>query len=544
MSASPTPQLDAIVIGAGFGGMYMLKRLRDDLGLRVRGIEAGDGVGGTWYWNRYPGARCDVESIYYSYGFDAELEQDWTWTERYAAQPEILAYAEHVADRFALRNDITFGCRVLAASWDEADQTWSVECDDGQTLTSRYLVSAVGCLSVAQMPALPGQDEFAGQVLHTGQWPHEGVDLRGKRVAVVGTGSSGIQLIPQIAQEAAHLTVFQRTPHYSAPARNRPLTEEEVAEVKATYPAIRATIRTTSAGTALLPAETVAAALTPAEQHALLADRWERGGPGIIGVFQDVMIDPDANEVVAAYFRRRIAEVVEDPEVAALLTPTDYPVGTKRICVDTDYFETYNRDNVTLVSVRKNPIERITAHGVVVDGVEHAADVLVYATGFDAMTGPLNRIDIRGTDGRLLRDKWAEGPRTYLGLAVHGFPNLFVITGPGSPSVLTNMITSIEQHVDFIADYLRHLRDAGVAAVEPTREAEEAWVERVNAAADRTLYPRAASWYVGANVPGKPRVFMPFVGGAGAYRLICDEVAADGYRGFHAVAPSAVAAPA
>jgi len=544
MSASPTPQLDAIVIGAGFGGMYMLKRLRDDLGLRVRGIEAGDGVGGTWYWNRYPGARCDVESIYYSYGFDAELEQDWTWTERYAAQPEILAYAEHVADRFALRNDITFGCRVLAASWDEADQTWSVECDDGQTLTSRYLVSAVGCLSVAQMPALPGQDEFAGQVLHTGQWPHEGVDLRGKRVAVIGTGSSGIQLIPQIAQEAAHLTVFQRTPHYSAPARNRPLTEEEVAEVKATYPAIRATIRTTSAGTALLPAETVAAALTPAEQRALLADRWERGGPGIIGVFQDVMIDPDANEVVAAYFRRRIAEVVEDPEVAALLTPTDYPVGTKRICVDTDYFETYNRDNVTLVSVRKTPIERITANGVVVDGVEHAADVLVYATGFDAMTGPLNRIDIRGTDGRLLRDKWAEGPRTYLGLAVHGFPNLFVITGPGSPSVLTNMITSIEQHVDFIADYLRHLRDAGVAAVEPTREAEEAWVERVNAAADRTLYPRAASWYVGANVPGKPRVFMPFVGGAGAYRLICDEVAADGYRGFHAVAPSAVAAPA
>jgi cation diffusion facilitator CzcD-associated flavoprotein CzcO/acetyl esterase/lipase len=524
-------RVDAVVIGAGFAGLYMLKRLRD-LGLRVRLFEAADDVGGTWYWNRYPGARCDVESIYYSYGFDRDLEQEWTWTHRYASQPEILAYLRHVADRCALREDITFGTTVTAATWDDGCGMWSVTCDTGETVRCTYLVSAAGCLSSVQIPQLPGVDDFAGRVVHTARWPADGLELAGRRVAVVGTGSTGIQVIPALAEQAAHVTVFQRTAHFSAPARNRGLTDDEVRRVKSEYPVIRTRCRVNPAGTELTKSETPAGALTADEREQLLRENWERGGPGIISVFADVLSNEDANDVVASFFRNRIAEIVEDPTVVEMLTPSGYPIGAKRICVDTAYYETFNRGNVSLVSVRDTPIERITENGVMVDGIDYAADILVFATGFDAITGPLNRIDIRGREGALLRDKWAHGPRTYLGVAAAGFPNLFTITGPGSPSVLVNMVTAIEHHVDFIADLVTFHRAQGITVIEPTQEAEDDWVNRVNAAADQTLYPRAGSWYMGANIPGKPRVFMPFVGGMGVYREFCDGVVADAYRGF------------
>ncbi|WP_149374413.1 NAD(P)/FAD-dependent oxidoreductase [Mycolicibacterium sp. P9-64] len=523
--------VDAVVIGAGFSGLCVLKRLRDN-GLRVRVFEAGDDVGGTWYWNRYPGAKCDVESIYYSYSFDRDLEQDWNWTHRYAAQPEILAYLQHVADRFALREHVTFGTTVTAAAWDADDRTWTVRCDGGEVVRCTYLIAATGCISAAQTPNLPGLTDFAGEVVHTARWPDAGLGLTGRRVAVVGTGSTGIQVIPTIAKQAAHVTVFQRTPHFSAPARNRPLADDEVRQVKKDYPAIRARCRVNPAGTEMTKSVTPAASLTEQQRHSLLREKWLRGGPAIIAVFADVLIDEEANDVVASYFRAQIAAVVEDPTVAELLTPSGYPIGAKRICVDSDYYETYNRPNVSLVSIRNTPIERITGHGIVVDGVEHRADVIVFATGFDAITGSLNRIEIRGRDGVLLRDKWADGPRTYLGVATAGFPNLFMITGPGSPSVLVNMVTAIEHHVEFIADLLTYCRRHEITVIEPSQDAERDWVHRVNAAADQTLYPRAASWYQGANIPGKPRVFMPFVGGMGVYREICDGVIERGYEGF------------
>jgi cyclohexanone monooxygenase len=532
-----TTTLDVVVIGAGFGGLYALKRLRDN-GLRVGVFEAGDDVGGTWYWNRYPGAKCDVESIYYSFGFDRDLEQDWNWTHRYAAQSEILAYLQHVADRFALRENITFGTTVTSATWDADDQTWTVECDSGEVVRCTYLIAAAGCISTAQAPDLPGLNDFAGEVVHTARWPEAGLDLTGRRVAVVGTGSTGIQVIPTIAKQAAHVTVFQRTPHFSAPARNRPLSDDEVRGVKEDYAAIRARCRVNPAGTEMTKSVTPAASLTADERHTLLQEKWLRGGPAIIAVFADVLLDEDANDVVASYFRAQIAAIVDDPATAELLTPSGYPIGAKRICVDTDYYETYNRPNVSLVSIRNTPIERITERGLVVGGVAHPADVIVFATGFDAITGSLNRIDIRGRGGVLLRDKWADGPRTYLGVATAGFPNLFMITGPGSPSVLVNMVTAIEHHVEFIADLLTCFRGQGFTAIEPTQQAERDWVHRVNAAADQTLYPRAASWYQGANIPGKPRVFMPFVGGMGVYREICDGVIERGYDGFTGAAPT------
>ncbi|GHF36461.1 cyclohexanone monooxygenase [Amycolatopsis bartoniae] len=523
---------DAVVIGAGFAGLYALKKLRDDLGLSVVVYETGDDVGGTWYWNRYPGARCDAESIYYSYSFDPELDQSWTWSERFATQPEILAYAQYVAQRHDLRRDIRFRTRVVSATWQEAGSRWEVGLDDGETVSARWVVSAVGCLSAAQVPEFPGLEEFAGEVYHTGHWPHEGVDFTGKRVAVIGTGSSGIQAIPEIAKQAAHLTVFQRTPNFSLPARNRPLSEEEIADVKARYPEIRAQQRQTAGGSLQAPPAGKAADLTTEQQRRALEERWAKGGPGYMGTFADCLTDRTANDIAAEFVRERIHEIVEDPEVAALLEPTDYPIGTKRICVDTDYYATFNRDNVTLVSVKDRPIERITRDGVTVGGDHTVVDVIVFATGYDAMTGPLNRIDIRGKDGLKLRDKWRDGPRTYLGIASAGFPNLFIVTGPGSPSVLSNMVCAIEQHVEWIAGYVAKLRADGIAATEPDRAAEDQWVGHVNEVAHSTLYPQAASWYMGANIPGKPRIFMPYVGGLNVYGQVCADVAANGYRGF------------
>ncbi|MHC5260352.1 flavin-containing monooxygenase [Streptomyces sp. UC4497] len=527
-----TTQYDAVVIGAGFAGMYLLHRLRDDLGLRVRVYERGGGVGGTWYWNRYPGARCDVESMYYSYSFSEELEQEWEWTERYPSQPEILRYADHVADRFDLRGDIEFNTSVRGADYDAEADAWTVTLEDGRRVTASYLVTAVGCLSASRVPDFAGLDSFTGPTFHTGRWPHEGVDFSGRHVAVIGTGSSGIQAIPVIAEQAAHVTVFQRTPNFSVPANNRPLDPDEQRRVKAGYRELRAEARASASGVVVPPPLGNALDLDEARRTAELDQRWAFGGTTFMGAFEDTAIDEAANQVSADYVRDRIRAIVDDPAVAELLCPTNHPIGTKRICVDTRYFETYNRDNVTLIGLGDKAIERITPHGLRVGGVDHTVDAIVFATGYDAMTGPLDTIDIRGLDGVPLREEWAAGPRTYLGVASAGFPNLFMITAPGSPSVLSNMIVSIEQHVDWITDAIDHARRTGVVRIEAERDAQDKWVDHVNEAAQATLYPRAASWYMGANVPGKPRIFMPYVGGVGPYRDICDAVAEDGYRGF------------
>jgi cation diffusion facilitator CzcD-associated flavoprotein CzcO len=522
---------DAVVVGAGFAGLYMLHRLRE-LGLSARVYEAGEGVGGTWYWNRYPGARCDVESMDYSYSFSDELQQEWRWTERYSAQPEILTYINHVADRFDLRRDVKLDTRVTAAVFDEATSRWAVETDRGDRVSARFCIMATGCLSDAQVPDIEGRETFAGRWYHTGRWPHEGVDFTGQRVAVIGTGSSAIQSIPIIAGQAARLFVFQRTPNYTVPARNAPLDPDYEQRVKAGYDEFRRQARESRVGFVVERSEESALAVAPEARQREYEKRWHRGGLGFSATFADLLIDQDANDTAAEFFRAQIRAIVRDPALAEALTPKDYPLGTKRLCVDTNYYATFNRDNVTLVDLRKTPIEAITPRGVRTRDAEYAVDSLVFATGFDAMTGALLKIDIRGRAGRTLREKWAAGPRTYLGLAIAGFPNLFTVTGPGSPSVLSNMIVSIEQHVDWIADCLVSLRAHDREAIEATVAAEDAWVAHVNDVGHTTLYPRAKSWYTGANVPGKPRVFMPYVGGVGVYRQKCDEVAAKGYEGF------------
>ncbi len=530
-------EFDVIVVGAGFSGLYMVHKMRE-IGRSVRAFEAADGVGGTWYWNRYPGARCDVESMEYSFGFDPELEQEWAWTERYSAQPEILAYLNHVADRFDLRRDIQFETRVVSAHFcedasDAAYGRWKIETSDGQRWTAAAFVTAVGCLSSTNVPDFPGLETFAGEVHHTSRWPHEGVDFSGKRVGVIGTGSSAIQAIPIIAEEAEHLTVFQRTPNFSVPAWNGPLDPEHQRDVKRRYREIRIANRDkfTGFGGSLPDVENADAAdLTPEEQRFVLEEFWKAGGLFFIGAFADLLSDPEANRIASDFVRDKIREIVEDPATAAILAP-DHGVACKRPCADTGYFETYNRDDVDLVDVSGSGIERITPTSVVGEGRDVAVDTLVLATGFDAMTGSLNAIDIRGRDGEALVDKWSAGPITYLGLGSSGFPNFFIITGPGSPSVLTNMITSIEQHVEWIADCLRFMEARGHRHIEPTAEAETDWVAHVNELASGYIYPTCNSWYLGANVPGKPRVFMPHVGFP-EYRERCEEIVAKGYEGF------------
>ena len=531
MSEISQPQYDAVIVGAGFAGLYMLHRLRQD-GFRAIVFEAGSGVGGTWYWNRYPGARCDVESMEYSYSFSDALQQEWEWTERYAGQPEILRYANHVADRFDLKRDIVFDTRVTNARFDDATAIWRVETDTGRAVSARHCILATGCLSSANLPDFEGRDSFQGETYHTGRWPHEGVDFTGKRVGIIGTGSSAIQAIPVIAEQAQHLAVFQRTPNYSIPARNAPIDPNLVQEIKAEYPAFRERNYREPAGFGSKIPKNDQAALEDAEESRArnFASRWERGGFGFLSAYNDLIVDRDANDTAAGFVRDRIRETVEDAATAELLCP-DNVIGCKRPCLDTGYFETYNRPNVELVDVRANPIERITREGIVVAGREHAVDCIVFATGFDAMTGAMLSIDIRGRQGRTLADKWAAGPVTYLGLATSGFPNLFMISGPGSPSVLTNMIVSIEQHVEWIADCMGHLRDEGLAAIEATPAAEDDWVAHVNAVADQTLYPTCNSWYLGKNIPGKPQVFMPLIGFP-PYVEKCDAVVANGYEGF------------
>ena len=528
-------RVDAVIVGAGFAGLYMLHRLRG-LGFSARVFEAGAGVGGTWYWNRYPGARCDVESMDYSYSFSPELEQEWEWTERYASQPEILKYANHVADRFDLRRDIQFETRVTSAIFDEAARRWTVRTDRGDEVSSAFCIMATGCLSDLQMPPFPGLESFKGKRYHTGSWPHEGVDFTGRRVGIIGTGSSAIQSIPIIAKQAEHLYVFQRTPNYSVPARNVPMDPEYQRRWKAEYPKHRQAARESRVGFVMERNDVSALSVSAEEREREFEKRWQRGGLGFAATYLDIQTNQDANDTAAAFFREKIRGIVRDPALAELLTPKTYPLGTKRLCVDTDYYATFNRDNVTLVDVRATPIEEIIPEGLRTQTCYYAFDSLIFATGFDAMTGALARIDIRGRGGASLKEKWTAGPRTYLGLTVAGFPNLFAITGPGSPSVLSNMIVSIEQHADWIADCLTYLREHGQRTIEATVEAEDAWVEHVNQVGHMTLYPKAASWYTGANVPGKPRVFMPYVGGVGLYRQKCDEVAAKGYEGFRLTA--------
>ena len=533
-------EFDLIIVGAGFAGMYMLHKAREQ-GLSARVYETGDDVGGTWYWNRYPGARCDAESLAYSYSFDPELEQEWRWTERYATQPEILDYARHVAERHDLRRDIRFKRKVTRAHYDEGANRWQVGTEQGDDARCHYLIMATGCLSVPMVPDIQGLDDFAGERYFAGAWPHEPVSFAGKRVGVIGTGSSAIQAIPVIAESAGDLTVFQRTPNFSVPAHNAELDDEWVEAFKKNYRAHRDYHRRgLSSGFGDLdiepreraPEVLSAQGLGDEEFDAIVERRWARGGAFILGAVGDTLLNEDSNRRFADLVHRKIRETVQDPEVADALCPTSHPIGTKRICVDTNYYATYNRDNVHLVNLRKNPIEGITATGVQLADGHVDLDMLVLATGFDAMTGALLAIDIRGSNGQKLADKWAEGPRTYLGLMMAGFPNLFTITGPGSPSVLSNVLVSIEQHVEFISDCLAHLRAHELQRVETSLQAEDEWVSHVNDVANATLFPQGGSWYLGANIPGKPRVFMPYAGGVGAYREICDGVAADGYRGF------------
>ena len=520
---------DVVIVGAGFAGLHMLHQLRA-LGYSARVIEAASDVGGVWYWNRYPGARCDVESLQYSYSFSSDLEQRWNWSERYAAQPEILRYIEHVASRFDLKRDITFNARVMSAYFEEDTNQWCLKTDAGLTFCAQHCVMATGALSVPRLPDLPGIQNFKGPVYHTGSWPREGVDLSGQRVGVIGTGSSGIQAIPVIARQAQKLSVFQRTANFVIPAHNGPLKDEDQADWKSNYAFHRA--RAKELGT-LYEFSAKAATQTPAEERtAEYERRWQKGGVNFVHAFNDLMVDKAANDTIADFVRSKIRQIVKNPEVADSLCPTDHPLGTKRICVDTGYFETFNRDNVELVDLKKTPIREVTTNAVLTSQGVHEIDALVCATGYDALTGAVLNIDIRGINGLSLKDKWSQGPRTYLGLMTHSFPNLFLITGAGSPSVLVNMIVGIEHHVEWICDALQYLKSHNLNRMEASEEAEKNWVEHVNQAANKTLLPLANSWFLGANIPGKPRVFMPYVAKIGVYRKECQDIADEGYKGF------------
>ena len=533
--------VDAVIVGAGFSGLYLLHRFRK-LGLTTRVLERGGGVGGTWYWNRYPGARCDVESMQYSYSFDAELQQEWHWPEKFSAQPDILAYANHVADRFDLRKDIDFDVEVKAAHFNETTRRWRIETDKKDKITAQFFVMATGCISTAQTPNIEGLDNYQGNTYHTGNWPHEKIDFTGQRIAVIGTGSSGIQAIPVLAEEAAHVTVFQRTPNYSIPSQNEPMTSDYEASWKEKYPTLREEMRYTGHGSIKDLNDKSAMSVDEEERQETYKKRWAIGGAGFLTSFNDLLFSQESNDTASEFVRNQIRRIVKNPETAELLAPKTYPIGTKRICIDSGYFQTYNRENVDLVDISEKPIQRITREGLIVNGREFEFDSIVFATGFDAMTGTLFNVDIRGRNDLALKEKWYAGPRTYLGLMSEAFPNLFMITGPGSPSVKSNMLVSIEQHVDFVTESIIYMREHGLELMEPDVAAEDDWVDHVQEAANKTLFPRANSWYMGANIPGKPRLFMPYIGGVGTYRRICEEVVADNYKGFRFEAETAAAA--
>jgi cyclohexanone monooxygenase len=534
VSADQQPVLDAVVVGAGFAGLYALHKLRSQ-GLSVRVFEAAPEVGGTWYYNRYPGARCDVESVDYCYSFSDELQQEWTWTEKYATQGEILRYMKWVADKLDLRSGITFNTRVTSAVLDEDTLRWTVTTDGGEVISARFCIMATGPLSAALTPDFPGLRTFAGEVYHTAHWPHEPVDFTGKRVAVIGTGSSGIQSVPVIAEQAEQLYVFQRTPNYSVPAGNRTLTADDVAEYKASYAERRRLSWRSGGGSPHTPHPKLTMQATARERREAFEKRWELGGVLFSKTFTDQMTDMAANEEARKFYEEKVRAVIDDPQVADLLIPTDHPIGTKRICTDTNYFQTFNRPNVNLVSVRATPIESIDTTGINTADAHYDLDVIVFATGFDAMTGALGKIDIVGRGGAQMREHWKDGPRTYLGLGVDGYPNLFIVSGPGAPAVLANMVLHAEAHVNWIADCIAHLDQHGHAGIEAIPDAVDNWLAECAQRAEATLFTKANSWYLGANVPGKPRVFMLFLGGFAVYNGICAEVANAGYKGFHLI---------
>ncbi|MEM7537333.1 MAG: NAD(P)/FAD-dependent oxidoreductase [Chloroflexota bacterium] len=526
---------DVLIVGAGISGMYMLYKMRE-LGFSTRVLEKGGGVGGTWYWNRYPGARCDTDTMEYSYSFDEDLQQEWEWPERYPTQPEILRYLEHVADRFELRTDISFNTRVEAATYDAETVRWQVRTEHGDTLSAKFLIMATGCISTPNTPHVDGMDSFTGNIYHTGHWPHEGVDFSGKRVGIIGTGSSGVQSIPVIAAQAEKLIVFQRTAQYTVPARNRSVDPKFVAEIKADYAGFRARNRLQPSGQlSHIPRNDVSALdVDPEERERIYEERWGWGGFPFYGSFNDIMLNEEANKTAAEFVRAKIRSIVKDPMMAEKLSPS-HTISCKRPVLDSGYLETFNRPNVELVDIYEAPIQEITQNGVRIasddETTDYDVDCIVFATGFDAMTGTLLRIDIQGRDGLTLQEKWSAGPLNYLGLSIPGFPNLFTITGPGSPSVLTNMIVAIEQHVEWVADCLDYMRANNHRSIEATVEAQDEWVAHVNATANKTLYPTCSSWYLGVNIPGKPRVFMPLPGFP-PYVEKCEDVVANGYEGF------------
>ncbi len=531
--------LDVLIVGAGFGGLAALHKFRDELGLSTRLVEAASGAGGVWYWNGYPGARCDVESLQYSFAFSSELEQEWRWTERFAAQPEILAYVNHVVERFDMSRDMRLDTRVLSARYDEGAATWTVETDRGDRYVVRYLIMATGPLSTPHIPGWPGQEEFEGEVYHTGLWPHHPVDFAGKRVAVIGTGSSGVQAATAISREAGHLFVFQRTPHHIVPAANRPLDPAEELAVKARYRDLRADWTATPAGMSwrslptddpVVPGDKSALDVSDEERDAIFERAWAYGGTTMHRSFNDLLVDERASQLANDFLARKIATVVADPQTAALLVPTQY-YGTKRLILETGYFDMFNQPNVTLVDMRADPIKRLTRTGIETAALSYDVDTIIFATGYDALTGSLNRIDIRGRGGETLADAWRDGPKTYLGSMIAGFPNLFLIAGPQSPSTLANVIVANEQQVNWIGDAVRHLGDTGITAMEAKAEAQAAWVDEVNARGAASIYTKGANWYWGANIEGKSPAFLCFINFAD-YSAKCEAIAANGYQGF------------
>jgi cyclohexanone monooxygenase len=533
--ASTSPDgLDVIIIGAGVGGLYAIHKLRQ-LGLKVRAFEKGDDVGGTWYWNRYPGCRCDVESLEYSFSFSPELDQEWKWPERYGNQGEILKYVQHVSERFDLRKDIQFNTTVTAATFDEKANRWTVTTDKGETVTAPYCIMATGNLSTPRKPDIKGIDSFKGKTYHTGLWPHQGVDFTGLRVGIVGTGSSGVQSIPHIASQARQLFVFQRTANFSLPAQNGPMNPEKEARHKAEYPERRAdAVNTPFAIAGYPPPAKSALEVSEEERNATYERKWQEGGSiSFLYSYTDLLTNKAANDTASDFVRNKIRQIVKDRETAEALCPNDHPIGTKRLILDTNYYQTYNLPHVKLVNIRKNPIEEITQWGIrTSDGRAYEVDAIVFATGFDAMTGAMKEIEITGKGGLSIDEKWKEGPQTYLGVMVAGFPNMFMITGPQSPGVKSQMIFSCQQHVDFIGDIIAYARDRQMRRIEASRTAEMAWVQHNNEVANSTLYPLANSWYMGANIPGKPRIFMPYVGGVHKYVARCNEIVANDYQGF------------
>lgn len=526
-------QLDAVIIGAGFSGLYQMLCLRDRLGLSVLGLDMADGVGGTWYWNRYPGARCDSESHSYSYYFSDELLKNWTWSERYPGQAEILEYLNFVADHFDLKRSFRFKTKLLSAHYDEQANLWELWTDDGERYRTRFLISAVGNLSSANIPAIPGLDRFKGSWYHTGQWPHEGVDFTGLSVGVVGTGSTGIQAIPVIAAQAKALTVFQRTANYSIPAHNGPLDDAFKTYCKDHPDEIRTILHATPNGHPFYISETSALSLSEQERHAIYEKAWEKGGLRFRASFKDLLSSEEANKTAAEFIKQKIRSMVKDPRKAQVLSDIDHPFAAKRPPIDTDYFETYNLEHVDLVDIRENPIASITEEGIKTNNALFKLDAIVFATGFDAMTRPILNLNLKGRDGLALSEAWEAGPTNYMGLQVPGFPNFFMVTGPGSPSVLTNMPVAIEQHVEWISACIAHMKAEGLKRVEPLPQASAQWMQEVNQAAAATLLPKAKhSWYLGANIPGKPRVFMPYAGGMAHYRKRCETITANGYEGF------------